>query len=211
MKFPFLASMLIFLLVLHYNLNKGKRLGKKQEDSFWKKEYEANTTRKKSLSDLTYITFQAEDFFPINLLEQHQVSEFLNTYPDVKKILPRFIALSNEKIVNLSRFTNTELKFEYGIANFNLLSEYDENYLELISLLNKYGSVYYDAGYLSQALAIFEYAISIGSDVTDTFLLLADIYKREEASDSLATLYTNVEKLSDKKKNIILKKLKESQ
>ena len=208
MKFPFLASTIIFLLVLHHNLNKGKRIEKKQEDSFWKKEYEANTTRKQPLNDLDFITFSAEEFFPLNLLEQNQVSDFLSHNPQVKDILPRFLALSNEKIVNLSTYSNTDLKLKYGIANFNLLAQYDENYLELISLLHQYGAAYYHSCHLTQALTIFEYAISIGSDISDTFLLAAKIYQKQDTS-SLAKLYSSIDKLSQSRKNIILRKLTE--
>ena len=63
MKFPFLASVVIFMVVLHHNLRKGKKIGKRQEDSFWKKEYEANTTRKQPLDDLQFITFQLQSIF----------------------------------------------------------------------------------------------------------------------------------------------------
>ena len=64
MKFPFLASVVIFLLVLHHNLNKSKKIGKRQKDSYWKKEYEANTARKQPMDDLVFLSFPAEDFFP---------------------------------------------------------------------------------------------------------------------------------------------------
>lgn len=209
MPFPFLIAFIIFLLVLHHNLNKGKKLERKQEDSYWKKEYEANTTRRQSLDDLTFIDFKPDDFFPVKLLEQGQVSAFLTAYPQVKDILPRFVALSEKKITNLSHFTNTDLKFKYGIANFNLLAEYDENYLELISLLHQYGNAYYQAGYLSQALRIFEYAISIGSDVADTFLLAARVYQLNGDSDKLNSLHRNVQGFPEARKNLILAKLNE--
>ena len=209
MPFPFLIAVIIFLFVLHHNLNKGKKIEKKQEDSYWKKEYEANTTRKQPLDDLTFIDFKPDEFFPLKLLEQDEVSDFLSSYPQVKDILPRFVSLSGRKITNLSGFSNTDLKFKYGIANFNLLTEYDENYLELISLLHQYGNAYYQTEYLSQALAIFEYAISIGSDIADTFLSAARIYQLNQDKDGLNNLYNRAESLPEARKNLILGKLKE--
>ena len=210
MNFPFLASVLIFLLVLHHNLRKGKKIGKKQEDSFWKKEYEANTTRKQSLNDLNYITFPANDFFPLSLLPSDKVGDFLSSYPQIKEILPRFLELSEAKIVNLSSYTNTDLKFKYGVANFNLLSSYDENYLALISLLHQYGVCYYEAGYKESALKIFSYAISIGSDVSETFITAVKLCKETENEPLLDTILQQASCLLEHRKNIIFRKLKES-
>lgn len=210
MNFPFLASVVIFLLVLHHNLRKGKKIEKKQENSFWKREYEANTTRKQSLEDLIYISFSADEFFPLSLLPSKEVGKFFSAYPQVKEILPRLLELSESKIVNLSSYTNTDLKFKYGVANFNLLSAYDENYLSLVSLLNQYGIYYYEAGYKESALKIFTYAISIGSDISETFITAAKLCKEMEDPALFHHLLEQASCLSERRKNIIFRKLKES-
>ena len=37
-------------------------------------------------------------------------------------------SLSTQPVVNLTGFTNTDLKLEYGTANITCLTEYDQNY-----------------------------------------------------------------------------------
>ena len=210
MKFPFLASVVIFLLVLHHNLRKGTKIGKKQEDSFWKKEQEANTTRKQPMNDLVFISFSAEEFFPLSLLPADKVSEFISAYPQVKAILPRFLQLSEAKIVDLSSYTNTDLKFKYGVANFNLLSEYDENYISLVSLLQQYGHCLFEAGYADAALRVLTYAISIGSDVTETYLLAVQLLQQANDKDALNEVLQKASSLPAKRSSVIFRKLKES-
>ena len=210
MKFPFLASVVIFLLVLHHNLRKSKKIGKKQETSFWEKENLANTTRKQPLDDLVFLPFSAEEFFPLTLLSGKNVGEFFASCPEVKEIMPGLISLSDKKIVNLNGITNTDLKLKYGIANFNLLSEYDENYIQLVSLLHSYGSCYYRTGHMDAALKIFEYAVSLGSDVSDTYLFLSKIYQERNENTSLHKMIQEVEKLPKSRKKVIFRKLKES-
>ena len=210
MKFPFLASVVIFLLVLHHNLNKSKKIGKKQEDSFWKKEYDANTTRKQPIDDLVYITFSADDYFPLKLLPSDQVSDFILAFPQIKEILPRLLELSNSKIVNLGSYSNTDLKFKYGIANFNMLSQYDENYISLVSLLHRYGMCYYEAHYNEAALKIMTYAISIGSDVAETYHIASLLLFEADDKAGLKELVQKAASLPKHRKNVIFRKLKES-
>lgn len=210
MKFPFLASVLLFLLVLHHNLRKSKKIGKKQEASFWEKEYQANTTRKQPMDDLEFLQFPAEEFFPLTLLSGKNPADFFSAVPEVKEILPQLLSLSDKKCVNLCRYTNTDLKLKYGIANFNLLSEYDENYLRLITLLHAYGNCYFKAGHDKAAQKIFEYAVSIGSDISDTYILLSKIYENSKDTDSFQKIIQEAKKLPESRKNAIFRKWKES-
>ena len=80
---------------------------------------------------------------------------FVEVNPETKEILSRFLFLEEQKIVNLTEYTNTDLKFKYGVANLTLLTEYDTNYNELITLLHSYGSILAKEGYSSQALSVW--------------------------------------------------------
>ena len=102
---------------------------------------------------------------------------FAEVNPETKEILSRFLFLENQKIVNLSYLTNTDLKYKYGVANLNLLTEYDTNYSELITLLQNYGNMLLESGFEEQALTVLEYSISIGSDISKTYTTCAAIYQ----------------------------------
>ena len=190
-------------------MRKGKKTRDQEEAAFWKREFSANDVRKQSLEDLNYITFSANPFYPVNLLSADLCSEFLANNEEVKKILARFLFLENQKIVNLNHLSNTDLKYMYGVANLNTLTEYDSNYSELITLLHTYGNILMDAGYDTQALTVLEYAISIGSDISSTFLLCARIYQKNHQFESIEVLKKEAEKISTSRKDIIVRKLQE--
>lgn len=209
MNFPFFASFLVFILVLQHNLRKGKKAQERNEAAYWEHEFSANEVRKHSLDDLTYVTFQADAFYPINLLDANSCPLFLEKNPEVKEILSRFLFLENQKIVNLTEYTNTDLKYKYGVSNLNALTEYDTNYNELITLLHRYGNIYVKESYETQALSILEYAVSIGTDINGTYLLLAEIYQKNQQHDKIQWLKKEAEKISTSRKDSIIRKLQE--
>ena len=210
MKFPFFASFVIFLFILHHNMRKGSKTWEQEETAFWQHEFSANGIRKHSLDDLNYISFKAEPFYPITLLSSAYCSEFLERNPEVTDFLSQFLSLENKKIVNLSQFSNTELKYQYGVANLEILTEYDTNYTDLITLLHNYGMTFYRDGYENQALAILEYAISIGSDISATYMTCAEIYQNKQQWNQIEQLKKEAENIPTSRKNVILRKLNES-
>ena len=113
MKFPFLASFIVFLLILNHTLKRREKTDVSNERSFWAREREANSVRRKSLDHLNYIQIPLQQF-PLNLLpEDSQAMECQQLIEE----------LASQKIVNLTGFSNTDLKLEYGTANINVLSE----------------------------------------------------------------------------------------
>ena len=209
MKFPFFASFVIFIFVLQHNIRKGKKTSEQMEAEFWKRELSANDVRKQSLEDLPYITFQAESFYPITLLGAEICPDFLSINPEVKEILSRFLFLEQQKIVNLTEYSNTDLKYKYGVANLPALTEYDSNYNELITLLHNYGTILEKDGYEAQALTVLEYAVSIGSDISGTYTLCASIYQKNKQWDKLDQLKREAEIISTSRKDSIVRKLQE--
>lgn len=209
MKFPFFASFIIFILILQHNIRKVNKTSEKQENAFWDRENSANNVRKQNIDDLTYITFRAEPFYPLNLLDAVSCSKFLEKNPEVKNILSRFLFLEEQKIVNLTEYTNTDLKFKYGVANLNILTEYDTNYNELITLLHNYGSIFAKDGFETQALSVLEYAVSLGSDISGTYTLCAEIYQKNNQWDKIDWLKKEAENISTSRKNSIVRKLQE--
>ena len=210
MKFPFFASFVIFILILHHNMNRGRKSSEQQETEYWKHEFDANHIRKQSLDDLDFITFCAKPFYPVTLLGADTSSDFLASHPEAKDILSRFLHLENQKIVNLGCFSNTDLKYKYGVANLTLLTEYDSNFSELITLLQNYAELFLQAGFQNQALTILEYAISLGSDISKTYTLCGEIYLANGQIDKFHWLKKEAEKISTSRKDSIVRKLQES-
>ena len=117
--------------------------------------------------------------------------------------------MEHQKIVNLGCFSNTELKYKYGVANLNLLTEYDSNFSELVTLLQNYAELFLQSDFENQALTVLEYAISIGSDISKTYTTCAEIYYNQNQLDKIEWLKKEAEKISTSRKDSIVRKLQE--
>ena len=192
MRFPFLASFIIFLIWLSYQLAKSKRITEKQEKSFWERERLANQTRRKSLDALPYITIPL-DTLPMQLCQEDDT---------VRECSDLVRSLSEQTIVNLTGYSNTDLKLMYGAPNITLLSDYDQNYTLLARTLQK--------GFVNETKAILEFAVSTQTDVSGSYKLLASIYKKEGHPEKIASLLETASTLRSAMKPAIVRALQES-
>lgn len=200
MKIPFLASLFVFLLVLGRALKKSTRAMKAEEESFWQRERAANSVRKKPLDDLEYISVPLEQL-PIDIHTED---------PVVRECVETINILKDCKIVNLTGITNTDLKLTYGTANITVLSEYDQSYTLLVTTLQKWADKLYALGDMTSAKMILEYAVSVRSDVTGTYLMLAAIYEKLGAPERIQELSAAAEALTTPSGKIIKRKLQET-
>lgn len=190
-----LASLIIPIIWLTYELKKHDKLEKNALNDFWRREEEANLARKKPLDNLNYVEIPF-DFIPESLLADNE---------EVKDCLELLNKLSEKKIVNFTGFSNTDLKMEYGAANLTELSQYDENYTLYARTIYKLANLYYQNGYESNARVLLEKAVESGTDISGNYLLLAKIYQEHEETDKLNSLLRSAENLrpAASKKNLI--------
>lgn len=150
--------------------------------------------RKKPLDDLNYIQIPFETL-PFHILTDNK---------QVQECIEQVHSLRDLKVVNLSEFTNTDLKLKYGTANITVLSEYDQNFTLLVRTLYKWGHLLYEAGYKEDALIPLEFAISIGTDVSGNYKLLATIYKEMGQLSKIQKLMVSADSLTSIMKKPIL-------
>ncbi|MBR1854563.1 MAG: hypothetical protein IJ794_15715 [Lachnospiraceae bacterium] len=199
MKFYVLASLIVFIWIIMHNLRKSKRIQNEAERTFWERERLANETRRKPLDNLDYIKI------PLDELPMH-------TMEDDSKVagsLQIINELSLQPIVNLTGFTNTDLKLEYGTANITALTEYDQSYTLLVNTLQTWANELYQAGYTDETTQILEFAVSTRTDVTASYDLLADIYLQNGRKNDIQKLKETAETLNSLSKNVILRHLQE--
>lgn len=193
---PILAFLFIFVIWIAYQRSKSDRITKKQSDAFWTREREANLSRKKDLSSLNYITIPYENL-PFSDSEDEEI----------RYVQKQLYELEDKKIVNLAGLSNTDLKLSYGAANITLLSTYDHNFTVLIRNLNKWGDLLMQKQNIADAKAVFEFAISSGSDISHTYLSLAGIYLDEQNNEKLFHLKNQAETITSPLKDQLLIKL----
>ena len=80
----------------------------------------------------------------------------------------------------------------------------------LVITLQKWADKLYALEDIASARTVLEYAVSIGSDVTKTYLVLAEIYTRQGVSERIHELVSAAGKLTTPSGKIILRKLQET-
>ena len=173
----YFSILIIFTLWLNYEIHKHSRIDKKKIDQFWRNERNANLIRRTDISELEYITIPL-DTLPIADVEDATI----NSYRDTIR------SLSDKRIVNLTGLTNTDLKLKYGTSNLKSLSDYDNNYTVLVSMLHKWGERLYNKGYVKEAIQVLEYSVMCLTDVRKTYLLLAKIYMEQNTPEQINPL-----------------------
>lgn len=184
------------MIWIYYQKSRTDRSAKSAHEAFWDKERKANLTRKKDISELDYITI------PINQLPFPELQD-----EEITEVQKRLQKLSTEKIVNFTGITNTELKLQYGAPNIELLMAFDKNYLELVRTLYRYAKLLYEQGYKEEATAILEYGISIKTDVSANYTLLASIYKEKNDTKRIDFIISQAELLNSLTKKSLLNSL----
>lgn len=197
MKYPIFASVVVFCLWLMFDLHRLRNKEAKKYQNFIDRENEANSTRRKSLDDLQYITIPFDELPMDTLNDDPKVNEYHQTLRD----------LSANPIVNLTGFSNTDLKLQYGAPNIDLLTNYDQAYTLLARTLASWGQVLFDNGYYNEAKSVLKYAVSTKTDVSSTYVLLSKIYKSEGNEDEIRNLIEEASSLKSLSRNTIVRKL----
>lgn len=190
------CTIIIGMLIL-YECKKHSRKSDSAKASFWAREARANTVRRKDISNLNYINIP-DSVIPSDISDD-EINEYRTT----------LLNLQARKILNLSGLTNTDLKEKYGVANLSALSEYDENYITLVNIIARCGARLIEIGNCSLAAVILEYGISIGTDVSRNYYMLAELYRKDNNITGINSLIESADKLDSITKAPILSKLNE--
>lgn len=189
----FLGLFIFFIFLLAYYRKKATRQQETVEADFWNRENEANHTRRQDISGLPYITIPLENF-TMNICDSSELKELEAALAD----------LSTKKVLNLGNQTNTELKLKYGAANLEELSEYEQNFTTLCTTLVSYAECLLKLGFCNEAQTVLEFGISCGSDHSQNYRMLADIYAEQNLAIKLQDLLAKANELNSPMKQAII-------
>lgn len=198
--YPIFTVFVLFALFTMIYMNRSNRTASLNNEAFLEKEREANSTRKKPITDLHYVDVNTASLPSIET-EDEYIIERIGTL--------NHLADPEVKVCNLSQYTNTELKLKYGVANLTILSEYDQNYTMLCRCLYEIGRRLYESGDKYTAMAYLEYGIACGTDLKSHYMLLADIYEEELQYKKIVELIHSAENINSLLKNSLVNDLKE--
>ncbi len=211
--YPLFASFIIFIIFFSWSMRRHKNDDPMQNRSFFEKEQEANHTRRKDIEHLDYI--QIPEKF-LSVLTTSRISDSFiketmseSDYSELHEDHTRLMDLSQKRVLNLTGYSNTELKLQYGVANLAALSEYDQNYTLLVRTLQKLAKKYFDLGYPELSEELLEFALQTNTDITNSYLLLAEIYVQKGKSEQVDSLLQHTFLLPESRKKIIDRKLQE--
>lgn len=198
MLFPILGIVLVGMIALALRYRYLNKKMDNDNEAFYERERKANATLKKDISNLTYIKVPLEKF-PIGQIEDEEI----------KVIEDKLEALSEKDILNLVGKTNTDLKEEYGVPNFDKMQEVGENFNELTVTLVEYGNELMLRNMLDEAIGVLEYGIAIKTDVSKNYTLLGDCYKQKNQPRKIKVLREQAERYDGIMRESIIRHLNE--
>lgn len=171
----------------------------------------SNSVRRKSLDELDYITipFDSLPFSTECGAESSAEPGTEEADPAIAKDEADILALKDKKIVNFTGISNTDLKFTYGAPNLPILTEYDQNFTELVRALDSWGTHLLEQGKKEQARKVFEFAVECRTDLKSSYVQLADIYAENFEFDRLDHIIEIADGLNSLMKGPIVRALKE--
>lgn len=162
----FLFIFIFIFLIIVFRFYSNKHTAKQEQviDDFWAKEREANTTRKQNIEGLDYISLPTE-----------LIPNSLHTEEETK-----LLALTSEKMIDLTEYTNTDLKLKFGASNLEELSQYEQNYVSMIRLIPDYSRQLYDAGLTEEAKKLLEYGMALENNSGSIYNTFNELYQSQE-------------------------------
>lgn len=185
MKILLLPSIMILVWVLNHNVHKNNSSDPDNIHSYLTREDRANAIRRKDISELPYIQVPI-DMFPFHITLNDEKKQTKIT--EYEKLIR---TLSGQRMLNLIGISNTELKEQYGPANLELLTIYDQNYSRYLRTLQLFAECIYEE-YPADAVSILEYCIATGTDISGTYDLLGHYYLSHGDHKRFLALYDQI-------------------
>lgn len=184
----------IFVLWTHYEMKKSGKKTREIEEAFWAREYEANHAPKKDFSDLPLLSFD-ESVIPLAPDGTFTESD------DVTAYIKSLRSLLREPMIDLSEYSNTDLKLAYGVGNFKTLTDYDENYNNFLLMMTNLARGYERREMHELAIATYRSALDCGSIKLHDYTGLAEIYLTIDEPAKINELIEEVEKGDNPRKD----------
>lgn len=193
----FIGIGIIIALWVAYEKNKSNKISEKSSKKFWDKETEADLVRRKDITNLPYISI------PYDKLPFSDSND-----SEIKEVQDNLYQLKEKKIINLTGYSNTDLKLEYGAPNLHLLSEYDHNFTLLTRYLYKWGQLLVKKNQIDDAKTVLTFGIECGTDTSGNYTLLATIYSKENDYPAIEALIQNAQNIKTLMKDATINELR---
>ena len=197
----FIIIFIIFIVWTQYEMKKSSKKNKEIEDAFLAREEEANHAPKQDISGLPLLSFDE------NEIPQPEDGMFTDE-DDIMTYLRELKALIKEPMIDLSEYSNTDLKLKYGVANFTTLSDYDENYSSFLLLLTNLARGYARRELYELSENTYKFALKCGSVKLHDYTGLAEVYLATDRPEEINALIAEIENSDMQRKDGVISELK---
>ena len=224
----FFICFIVFIFWIRVKTKLENRNTSTWDTAYWEKEKKANFVRKKDISQLDYLRVKEEElpFNPDATGEELEKQEQIRALLDKKMINLSHMTNADIKLnygtANFSTLSVYDQNYLTFMRNLGLWGTYlweqakkdtDTDTLgdapeDLLSAPRKQELSSQGKDYTKRAKQILEYAINLGSDISSTYLTLAQIYLMEEQLDRIQELIQRVEGSDFYLKDSLVKQLK---
>lgn len=203
--FPvFFILFVIFIAWAAFERKKSSRTDDERRDQFWQRESDANSVRRKPLDELPYVTI------PNWILLSDLSSSLPADDAELNRCNEVLISLKDQRILNLTGMTSTDIKMSYGAANLTQLDEYDQNFTLFAQTVYAYGDRLHNLSFDHEAMKVLRFGIDSLSDISGNYKLLATLYAKYGQREKISELKETAEKLNSLMKNSIIRFLDET-
>lgn len=201
-----LPYFIIILVVIQLYLKKNDTSQQNNIKQFWEREQKANLVRKKDINGLNYVKW--DETLP-SKESSNTLTSIINDNNEAATAYNNIMSLKDKQMINLTEYSNTDLKLKYGVANLELLTEYEDNYTSLIKNIATLGHILMEHNDMQEAVAYLEYGIRIGSDIRSNYADLKNIYSTQNNTSGLNRLKQYASLIKSVNKDIIINMLNE--
>lgn len=190
-----LPYFIILIVIFQFILRKNSKKDEQRTQEFWKRESESNAVRKKDISNLDYI------HIPESLLS------ITSEIPEVSNAIAKFSSFKDMTMLNLTGLSNTDLKLQYGPANLDALSSYDENCTRMLRSIISAAEALKSNNIDKEAIAFLEFGIQCRTDITSNYTMLAEYYAANNNKEGIDHLIQTANSINSMTRDSIIKKL----
>lgn len=180
MKTFFCLLPIMLILLLRFLIVRSNRQPDDGMNEFWAHERQALYARNKDISNIELFVpdMSGLPFSGDSNPESHEA---------------RVIASGAEPMLDLHHMTNTDIKIEYGPANFPVISKYDQNYMYFTRDVFNWGKFLYDNKQYDKARIVLEYSLTLSKELSGAYTMLGMIYKDNDEIELISGLIHQAE------------------
>ncbi len=171
----------IFILIIVYvntRIKNSTRATNKKIEKFLKEDREANFSRSNKIDDSFFIKANVEHLpiYSESFLEENY--DEANRYI-LSKLQKQLLECSERKLVYSNEaISNIELKKRFGVTNFNLFAQYEQNRSDYTSKLRELASTYINLEKYEIAEKFLLECKRLNSSSSKTYIMLVKIYDK---------------------------------